>query len=32
MVGITDATVLEISTGEFDESDITRYSDIYGRK
>jgi mannose-6-phosphate isomerase len=28
----TDATILEISTGEFDESDIVRLEDDYARK
>ena len=26
-----EGRILEISTGEFDEEDITRYEDIYGR-
>jgi len=29
--GDTDVSVLEISTGEFDEGDIVRYEDKYGR-
>lgn len=27
-----DAVLVEISLGDFDEKDITRYSDKYGRK
>lgn len=30
-VASEDLIILEISTGEFDEDDITRYSDRYGR-
>ena len=29
--GDTDLVVLEVSTGNFDESDITRVQDVYGR-
>lgn len=32
IIGVTDTKVLEISFGEFDENDIVRYDDIYGRK
>jgi mannose-6-phosphate isomerase-like protein (cupin superfamily) len=31
LAGKTDATVLELPVGPFDEADITRYEDDYGR-
>lgn len=32
LTGLTDSTILEVSYGEFDESDIERIADDYNRK